>query len=370
VTFYDLNVNIQPEGSTINGYNEITYSVTGDPQKMQIDLQDPLRIEKVKQNGKELSFHRVDSSYAYFIDMPKNLEKGSYYTVTVYYHGHPKVAARPPWDGGFVWARDSKGAPWVATANQGLGASVWWPNKDHQSAEPDSMSINITVPDPMVEVSNGRLRSKTPHNDGTTTWSWFVTNPINNYNVAINAGNFVNFTDTYSGLKGELDLSFWALEDHLDEAKKQFRQAKPMLQCFEKWFGPYPFYNDGYKLVETPYLGMEHQRAVGYGNGFENGYEGVDLSGTGWGLKCDFIIVHESVHESWDNSITTEDIADMWVHVSFASYAESIYTECQFGKEAGAEYTIGLRQRIKNYRPIIGPYGVNKEGSGDMYYKG
>src|SRR5699024_4928198 len=315
-------------------------------------------------------FDRVDSSNAYFVDMPRGLVKDSLYTLSVYYHGQPKVAERPPWDGGFIWTQDSLGNPWVATANQGLGASVWWPNKDHQSAEPDSMSINITVPDLMVDVSNGRLRDTTHHKNGSTTWSWFVSNPINNYNVAVNAGNYVNFTDTLHGKKGTLDLSYWALEQHLDKAKEQFRQVKPMIRCFEDWFGSYPFYEDSYKLVEAPHLGMEHQSAVAYGNHFKNGYMGRDLSGTGWGLKWDFIIIHESAHEWWCNSISTNDIADMCVHEGFTSYAESIYTECRFGKEAGAEYTIGLRKLINNDRPIIGPYGVNKEGSKDMYYKG
>ena len=370
VTFYDLNVTIQPKDSAITGYNHITYRVTDKPQKLQIDLQHPLQIDQVKQNGQNLSYQRVGSSNAYFIDMPKNLTKDSLYTISVYYHGQPKVAKNPPWDGGFIWAQDSLDNRWVATANQGLGASVWWPNKDHQTAEPDSMSINITVPDPMVNISNGRLRDTTHHDNGTTTWSWFVSNPINNYNVAVNAGNYVNFTEKYNGAEGALDLSYWVLKPNLDKAKKQFKQVKPMMRCFEDWFGPYPFYKDSFKLVETPHLGMEHQSAVAYGNGYENGYLGSDLSGTGWGLKWDFIIIHEAGHEWWGNSITTKDIADMWVHEGFTSYSESIYTECRFGKKAGAEYTRGLRENINNNRPIIGPYGVNKEGSGDMYYKG
>lgn len=370
VIYYDLNVTVQPEDSAITGYNHITYRVTDNPQKLQVDLQHPLQIDQIKQNGQNLSYQKVGNSNAYFVNMPESLAQDSLYTLSVYYHGRPKVAKRPPWDGGFIWAKDSLDNHWVATANQGLGASVWWPNKDHQSAEPDSMSINITVPDPMVNVSNGRLRDTTRHDNGTTTWSWFVSNPINNYNVAVNAGNYVNFKDTLEGAKGTLDLSYWVLEQNLDKAQKQFQQVKPMIRCFEDWFGPYPFYEDSYKLVETPHLGMEHQSAVAYGNEYENGYLGKDLSGTGWGLKWDFIIIHESGHEWWGNNITTRDIADMWVHEGFTSYSESIYTECRFGEEAGAEYTRGLRQNIKNDRPIIGPYGVNQEGSGDMYYKG
>jgi len=372
VKFYDLHVTVQPGDSAVNGYNHITYQVTQKPKQMQIDLQHPLQIDQIKQDGKALSFHRVENTNAYFVDMPADLKKGSLHKISVYYHGRPKVAKNAPWDGGFIWTQDSLGNRWVATAVQGLGASAWWPNKDHQSAEPDSMSIHITVPDPMVDISNGRLRGITHHDNDMTTYSWFVSNPINNYDVAVNAGNYVNFSDTLHGKKGVLDLSYWVLKQHLDLAKKQFQQVKPMLRCFEKWFGPYPFYKDSYKLVEAPHLGMEHQSAVAYGNGFQNGYHGSDLSGTGWGMKWDFIIVHESAHEWWGNNITTKDIADMWVHEGFASYAESIYTECRFGKKAGEEYTIGLRDRIQNKHPVIGPHGVNSEGfSGtDMYYKG
>ena len=367
VTFYDLHLTIHPGDSTINGYNHMTYRVTDSPRQMQIDLQQPLQIDRIQQAGENLSYSRKKD--AFFLDIPDTLNIDSLYTLSVYYSGKPKVAENAPWDGGFVWAQDSLGNPWIATANQGLGASVWWPNKDHQSAEPDSMDISITVPKPLVNVSNGRLKNKTDHQD-MTTYTWHVDNPINNYNVAINTGNYVNFKETFDGAKGELDLSYWVLEQDLEKAKEQFKQVKPMMRCFEEWFGPYPFYEDSFKLVQTPHLGMEHQSAVAYGNNFENGYKGTDLSGTGWGMKWDFIIIHEAAHEWWGNSITTNDIADMWVHEGFTSYSDSIYVECRFGREAGAEYTRGLRDRIKNERPITGKYGLNDEGSGDMYYKG
>jgi aminopeptidase N len=370
VVHYDLNVTIQPQDSSITGYNKITYRLKDTPDKLQVDLQDPLQIDQIIQDGKRLSFERADSSYAYMVTVPEGLKEDSLYSISIYYRGKPKVAQNPPWDGGFIWAQDSLGNPWIATANQGVGASVWWPNKDHQSAEPDSMSINITVPSEIKNISNGQLRDTTRHENGMTTWSWFVANPINNYNVAVNAGNYVNFSDTFHGQKGSLDLSYWVLEQNLEKARKQFQQVKPMMRCFEDWFGAYPFYEDSFKLVETPHLGMEHQSAVAYGNDFENGYKGSDLSGTGWGLKWDFIIIHESGHEWWGNSVTTKDIADMWVHEGFTSYSESIYTECRFGKEAAAEYTRGLRDRIQNNEPITGSYGLNNEGSGDMYYKG
>ena len=368
VNFYDLHVTIQPGDSTIRGHNRITYTVTGPSREMQIDLQQPLQVDRIVQKGSSLDFRRVGN--AFFVTIPKDQPVGSRHTITVYYHGKPKVAENPPWDGGFIWAQDSLGNPWIATANQGLGASVWWPNKDHQTAEPDSMSINITVPESMINVSNGRLRDSVHHDNGMTTYSWFVSNPINNYNVAVNAGNYVNFKDTYQGAEGTLDLSYWVLEHNLEKAREQFQQVKPMLKCFEHWFGPYPFYEDSFKLVETPHLGMEHQSAVAYGNEYQNGYRGKDLSGTGWGLKWDFILIHESGHEWWGNNVTTKDIADMWVHEGFTSYSEAIYTECRFGEQAGSEYVIGLRRNIQNDRPIIGKYGVNHEGSGDMYYKG
>jgi aminopeptidase N len=320
------------------------------------------------QDGRALEFRR--DSNAFFVKLVAPQRAGSRKTLTVYYHGKPRVARRPPWDGGLIWRTDSLHNTWIATANQGLGASIWWPNKDHQADEPDSQRVAITVPDPMVDVSNGRLRSTKKNDDGTTTFEWFVRNPINNYAIEINAGTYAHFSDTYQGEKGELTLDFWPLAYHLDTAKVQFQQAKSMLKCFEHWFGPYPWYEDGYKLIEAPHLGMEHQSGVAYGNRYLNGYSGRDLSQTGLGMEWDFIIVHESAHEWWGNNITTKDVADMWVHESFANYAEALYTECRRDKESGAKYVIGVRQLVRNDRPIIGTFGVQREGSGDMYYKG
>jgi aminopeptidase N len=290
--------------------------------------------------------------------------------VTVYYHGRPTVATKPPWDGGLIWAHDPDGRIWISTACQGLGASVWWPTKDTQADEPDSQRVAITAPDSLEVVSNGRLRGMTKEPDGWATWEWFVTSPINNYDVAAYVGRYARFTDTYAGEGGLLTLEFRPLEGHLEAARQQWQQVKPMLKCFEGWFGPYPWYRDGYQLIEAPHLGMEHQSAVAYGNGYQNGYKGKDLSGTGWGLTWDFIVIHESAHEWWGNSLTTADIADMWVHESFANYSESLYTECRYGRAAGAAYVIGTRKLIKNDQPIVGPYGVNADGPLDMYYKG
>jgi len=367
VTFYDLNVRVAPADSSIAGWNAITYRVLAPGSEMQIDLQEPLEIDSIVQGGRLLRFRREGN--AFFATMPAAPRTGTMQTVTVYYHGQPKVASNPPWDGGLVVVEDRQGRPWVATANQGLGASVWWPNKDTQAEEPDSQRITVTVPRGMTNVSNGRLRSVV-NTDSTATFEWFVQNPINNYNVAINAGSYTHFDDVHEGEAGALTLDFWPLDYNLEPARRQFAQAVPTIACFEHWFGPYPWYEDGFKLIETPYLGMEHQSAVAYGNGYANGYRGRDLSGTGHGLDFDFIIVHEVAHEWWGNNITTADVADMWVHESFANYAESLYVECQKNTAAGAEYARGVRQGINNDRPIIGTYGVNAEGSGDMYNKG
>jgi len=366
-TFYDLHVRVSPADSSIAGVVGITYAVLAPAREMQIDLQEPLIIDSITQSHRVLNVRRDGN--AYFASLLEPQKIGEHKEVTVFYHGKPRVALRPPWDGGFTWTHDSIGNPWVDTSNQGLGASVWWPNKDTQADEPDSQRVAITVPDSMIDVSNGRLRSTTHNADGTTTYEWFVTSPINNYDVAVNAGSYVHYSDTHAGEAGTLTLDFWPLAIHLEAAKTQWAQVHPMLACFEHWFGTYPWYADGYKLVEAPHLGMEHQSAIAYGNHFRNGYLGLDLSRTGLGLGWDFIIVHESAHEWFGNSITTKDIADEWVHEGFANYAESLFEECKDGKEAGARYVIGARNNIQNDAPIIAQYGLNREGSGDRYYK-
>ncbi|HEX6964669.1 MAG TPA: M1 family metallopeptidase [Gemmatimonadaceae bacterium] len=369
VTFYDLHVSIDPADSTIRGWNGISYRVLHPAREMQIDLQQPLEVDSMVQDGEHLSFRRDGN--AFFVTLVAPQHTSDVKTVAVYYHGRPRVAKRPPWDGGLIWQHDSLGNTWIATACEGLGASVWWPNKDLLADEPDSQRIAITVPDPMVDVSNGRLRSTVHNPDHTTTYEWFVSSPINNYDVEANAGTYAHYTERYKGEDGTLTMDFWPLAYHLAAAKKQWTQAASMMRCFEHWFGPYPWYKDGYKLVEAPHLGMEHQSGVAYGNHFRNGYLGRDLSGTGEGLKWDFIIVHESAHEWWGNSLTDKDAADEWIHESFANYSENLYTECLTGsKAAGARYVIGTRKLVRNDKPIIGHYGVNDEGSGDMYYKG
>lgn len=369
LTFYNLHVRAFPESQSLQGNVAIRYKVLQPAQVMQIDLQPPLTVDSVVQDHQRLAYWK-DGNNAYLITLQKSQVKDRQETVIVYYSGKPVVATNPPWVGGVQWAKDDAGNDFIATSCQGLGASVWWPCKDHMYDEVDSMSISVTVPEKFIDVSNGRLKRTVNNGDGTRTFEWYVKNPINNYGVNMNIADYVHFSDTLHGEKGVLDLNYYVLRSNLEKAKQQFQQAKPMLKAFEHWFGPYPFYEDGYKLVEVPYLGMEHQSSVTYGNKFQNGYLGRDLSGTGWGLKWDFIIIHESGHEWFANNITYKDMADMWVHESFTNYSESLYIEYVFGKKAASEYVIGTRRGIRNDSPIIGQYGVNDSGSGDMYPKG
>lgn len=365
---YHLDIKVNPIDSTITGSNTIQYKVLKEYNKMQIDLQNPMEIYKVIQDGVALKYTREGN--AFFVELVAPQKNGQTKELIVFYGGKPKIAVRPPWDGGITWKKDTNGKPFIASSCQGLGASVWWPNKDHMYDEVENMLISVNVPKELMDVSNGRLQSVKHLKDGTTTYNWYVSNPINNYGVNINIGDYVSFSEKFKGEKGDLDCSYYVLRDNLAKAKTQFKDAARMLKAFEYWFGPYPFYEDSYKLVEAPYLGMEHQSSVTYGNGYQNGYRGRDLSGTGWGLKFDFIIIHESGHEWFANNITYKDIADMWIHESFTNYSESLFVEYYYGKQAGFDYVKGTRQNIENESTIIGHYDVNNEGSGDMYYKG
>ena len=368
LTYYHLDIKIDPEKKYISGKNTIQYTVLKPYSVLQVDLQEPLKITKAIQNNKELDV-RQDGN-AHFITLFEEQIKDSIHSVVVYYEGIPKEAVNAPWDGGFTWAEDKNHIPFIATSCQGIGASVWWPNKDHMYDEVDSMLISVNVPKNLTNISNGRLRHTERKNDDTVTSHWFVNNPINNYGVNVNIGDYVHFSEIYEGENGPLSMDYYVLRDNLIRAKNHFKEAPKMMKAFEHWFGPYPFYEDGYKLVEAPYLGMEHQSSVTYGNQFKNGYLGRDISESGWGLKFDFIIIHESGHEWFANNITYKDVADMWIHESFTSYSESLFVEYYFGKEAGAEYVLGVRNNISNDRPIIGSYNVNKRGSTDMYNKG
>lgn len=367
LTYYDLEVSVDPKSKTIDGKNSIHYKVLKTNKVMQIDLQPPMQLTKAIQNGRKLKISHCGN--AHYIHLEKPQIKYNIDSLTVFFKGTPRQAVRAPWDGGFSWKKDKNGTDFIATTCQGIGASVWWPNKDHMYDEVDSMKIRVNVPKHLVAVSNGRLID-TSKSDKSNSYTWFVSNPINNYGVNINIGDYVNFSEIYKGEKGKLNMNYYVLKHHLEKAKKQFLEAPKMMRAFEHWLGPYPFYEDSYKLVEVPYLGMEHQSSVTYGNQFKNGYLGTDLSATGWGLKFDFIIVHESGHEWFANNITNKDIADMWIHEGFTSYAENLFLDYYHGKEAAAAYVIGTRKRIQNDRPLIGDYNVNNEGSSDIYYKG
>ncbi|WP_317196762.1 M1 family metallopeptidase [Hymenobacter piscis] len=369
INYYHLDVRLDVAGRAIRGSNEFRFTATRDFTRLQFDLFANLAVEKVEYGGRALPFTR--EANAVFVSFPETIKQGRRAAFTVYYGGRPTVAENAPWDGGFVFAEHAGGQPWVATACQGVGASIWWPCKDHQADEVDSMLISVTVPRGLTDVSNGRLRRTTRLQGGATRFDWFVGNPINNYNVALNVANYAHFQDTYAGEQGPLSLDYWVLPENLGKARTQFGEnVKPMLQSMEYWFGPYPFYQDGYKLVETPHLGMEHQSAVAYGNEYQNGYRGQDRSDTGWGLEWDFIIIHESGHEWFGNNITSQDIADMWIHESFTTYSEALFVESRFGKDAARQYIRGQRHNIRHDAPIIGPYEVNEEGSSDMYDKG
>ena len=385
VVSYNIYVAPDYKSKIIKGWNQISFDVTrdGKNKKMQIDLQQPMAIDSIIFNNKKVkTFKR--SGNVYIIDFgsfnfvaAKTALQRQYpvtlHSIKIYFKGKPREAINPPWDGGWIWGKDAKGRPWMTVACQGLGASVWYPCKDHQSDEPDQGAlIQIKIPDTLVAVANGKLYSKDDQLDGNMLYTWQVKNPINNYNIVPYIGKYVHFTDNYIGeTEKNLSLDYWVLDYNIEKAKKQFgRDVKPMLKAFEYWFGPYPFYEDGFKLVESSHLGMEHQSATAYGNHYMNGYLGSDLSGTGWGLKWDYIIIHESGHEWFGNNISTNDIADMWVHEGFTMYSEALFVEYHYGKKAADEYVQGLRQNIENEKPLIGYYGVNQEGSSDMYNKG
>ena len=390
VTYYHLQVAVDIDARSLSGVNQMQYWVRDslDEQttrlmqvngvatadvisarnagRLQIDLQAPMQLVSALQQGRSLTIEQEGS--AWLISGLSNTL--GVHLVNLEFEGQPVVAANPPWDGGITWQEDSAGRPFVASANQGIGASVWWPNKDHPWDEPDSMRISVRVPDSLMNVSNGRLLQVEQHGDGTHTTHWAVVNPINNYGVNINIATYEHFSEVFYGLNGPLSVDYYVLPENLEAARRQFAEVPRTLEAFEYWFGPYPFYEDGFKIVEVPYLGMEHQSSVTYGNGYANGYRGRDLSGSGWGMEFDFIIVHEVAHEWFANSLTNEDVADMWIHESFTNYAESLFLEYHFGWQAAQEYVRGLRFAVSHDRPVIPDYGVNERSSGDMYYRG
>lgn len=365
---YDITVKPDVINKTITGCNTMRYKVLSDslPFILQLDLQEPMQIDSIFLDGKLfLNFKKEKNRW--MLTFPKQDNKSVHYLST-YFSGMPHHAINPPWDGGWVWKKDSLGRPWASVACQGIGASVWFPCKDIQCDEATA-SLHIILPDSLVGIGNGKLQKH--QQDGLTSYDWTVENLINNYNVVPYIGNYILVHDSVQGENGKLMTDYWVLDYHKNKVESHLKpNVTKTLKCFEYWFGPYPFYNDSYKIVEAPYLGMEHQSNVAYGNYFLNGYAGRDLSNSGWGLKWDFIVVHESGHEWFGNSVTAKDVADNWIHEGFTSYSEVLFTECEFGKEAGSDYCIGVRKSILNDSPIIGNYGVKNEGSGDMYYKG
>ena len=372
VYYYDLNVTIDDKNKElINSYNDFYITSLEDFDNIQIDLFSNLEINSIVFNETKLNFKRKFN--AVFIDFTEIIKKGENVKFRVNYKGKPREAVNPPWDGGFSWDYDKNKNPWIGVSCQGLGASSWWPCKDHQSDEPDSMRITCTVRSPLKVVSNGKLILNKSGYDlklksKVNTSSWFVSYPINNYNVTLCAADYAHFSDYYLSNSDTLFLDYYVLTYNETKAKEHFKQVKPMLECFEEYFGQYPFINDGFSLVETPYLGMEHQSAIAYGNNYLPGYNGNKNFIAG--LDFDYIIVHETGHEWWGNSITTNDIADMWIHEGFCTYSEVIYVECMYGYETMLEYVNNQKRFVRNDKPIVGPYNVNKKGSNDMYQKG
>ncbi len=367
VLFYHLDLLVDPESRRIEGSNRVVYRIVELSDRIQLDLFANLDIrEIVDGEGRKLNFERIEN--AVFIDLQDRGIVGNTAEMTVYYSGEPTVAANAPWDGGFSWKKDKEGKHWVGVSCQGVGASIWWPNKDHLSDEPDSMLISVRVPEDLMLVSNGNLRGTQPGPEGYVQYDWFVSYPINNYNATINIGDYVHFSDTFHSSVGALPLDYYVLKPNEDKARKHFEQVKPMLACYEEYFAPFPFFNDGFAMVETPYLGMEHQSAIAYGNQYKTGYAGYDYSRIG--LDFDYIIIHEAAHEWWGNSISVADIADLWVQEGFCTYSEALYVECMFDYETALRYINAKKPQIENDMPLIGEYGVNEEGSGDIYHKG
>lgn len=367
VTYYDLFLRVDVADKFIEGANAIYFIADSSFQDMQIDLFRNLGISEIRFRGKPATFSREYN--AVFVHLPEMVVKGHMDSITIIYKGNPVIAQNPPWDGGFTFTKDKNKNDWVSVSCEGIGASIWWPCKDHLSDEPDSMSIRISAPANMVCVANGNLRGIGPDENGYRETDWFVSYPINNYDVSFSLGDYVHFSDVYTSAdRSDLNLDYYVLSYNLQKAKKQFTQVKPMLACYEQHMGKYPFYRDGYALIETPYLGMEHQSGIAYGNEYKSGYDGFDISGLG--MQWDYIIIHESAHEWWGNNVSMRDLADMWIHEAFATYSEAIYVECMYGPEEATQYMNARKRFVENDMPIIGDYNVNREGSDDMYYKG
>jgi len=360
--FYRLDVRVDPVAKTISGTNTIRFRMLANGKRIQLELAPELTIDSIKFAGRPL--HYTHEERTIWVDFPELLRKGRAYEIAFAYSGRPVTQGR---FGCFSFDKDKEGKPWIATACEGEGPSVWWPNKDQWRDEPqDGMEIDVAVPNGLMDVSNGRFAGSKDLGDGYTQWKWVVHYPINNYDVALNIGNYQYFSDKH----GETTLDYYALPEDLDKAKKQFTQVPEMLDAYEHYFGEYPFDKDGYKLIEVPYAGMEHQSAVAYGNHFENGYYGRDWTGVGISPKFDFIIIHESGHEWFGNSITAKDVSDMWIHEGWTTYMEGMYVEYRWGKADAIRYLNGLKPKVHNQIPIITAHGTNAEPPQDQYFKG
>jgi aminopeptidase N len=359
--YYHLDIRVDPAQKFISGKNTIRFRMLKDDRRIQLDLSEALNIDKILYGKIPLQYER--DTAAVFIDFPQTLHNGQVYSIDFYYSGHPPETGR---FGGITFKKDASGHDWINTACEGIGASVWWPNKDQWRDEVENMDLSVAIPNGLVDVSNGKFVARTDLGDGYTRWDWHIHYPINNYDVSLNIGNYVQFSDEL----GDLKLDFFALPEDLEKAKTQFAQAKEMLEAFQHYFGPYPFPEDGYKLIQVPYAGMEHQSAVTYGNLFENGYLGRDWTGVGISLRFDFIIIHESAHEWFGNSITAADPSDMWIHEGWATYLESLYVEYRWGKADAIKYLSGYKSKVYNLRPVIAERGVNAEPTEDQYFKG
>jgi aminopeptidase N len=359
--YYHLDVRVDPATQLISGKNTIRFKMLADGTRIQLDLNQALAIDKIL-SGKTLLKYERDSG-AVFVDFPQTLHAGKTYSIDFYYSGHPLTVGR---FGGMVFGKDPSGHPWIYTSCEDDGASIWWPNKDQWRDEVQNMDISVEIPSELVDVSNGRFESKKDLGDGYTQWNWSVHYPINNYDVALNIGNYAHFSGKY----GALTLDYYVLPADLDKAKTQFAQVPGMLDAYTHYFGPYPFEKDGYKLIEVPYAGMEHQSAVAYGNHFANGYLNRDWTGVGISPRFDFIIIHESGHEWFGNSITAADRSDMWIHEGWTTYLEGLYVEYRWGHADAIRYLNGLKPKIENREPIVAERGVNATPPEDQYFKG
>ncbi|MBR9998177.1 MAG: M1 family metallopeptidase [Cyclobacteriaceae bacterium] len=360
VKHYDLHVAVDIRSRSISGWNDILLEAVRPFETIQLDLFENMILDSILYTGRRLVYTR--EADAFFIHFPESIKQHDTLTISVFYHGEPLVSDNPPWNGGFVWEKDSLGRNWIGVTCEGTGASLWWPNKDHLSDEPDSMHITIRGPDSLLAVSNGSLIREKSFPGGMKEWTWKVSYPINNYNATLNMAHYFHFRKTYQNADGKhLPLDYYVLDYHAASAPEHFEQVKGMLECFEHYLGEFPFWNDGYALVETPYWGMEHQSCISYGNDYVNNEYGFD-----------YIIIHESAHEYWGNSVSTKDHAELWIHESFATYMESLYVEYFQGKEKAQQYLNDQRKMIYNLRPILGPLHVNYDewNDADMYYKG